>query len=51
MWVPDDGSLTHEEGHCIAQECMFDYCIYRRDKQYAECETLVDAWEAYIAAK
>ena len=23
MWVPADGSLAHEEGHCLAQECMF----------------------------
>ena len=40
IWVPVDGSLTHEEGHCLAQSCMFEYCMYKRDEIYDGCNAL-----------
>ena len=46
-----DGSLTHEEGHCLAQDCMFDYCLYKRDEIYDGCNALAAGWAAEIAAQ
>ena len=27
-----------EKVHCLAQDCMFDYCMFRRDEFIAECQ-------------
>ena len=35
----------------MAQACMYDYCIHKRDEQLAECEDLADDWEAEIDAQ
>ena len=37
----EDGTCDYEdlieEVHCLAQDCMFDYCMYRKEKFLAEC--------------
>ena len=40
---------TNEKAHCLAQDCMFEYCLYKRDEHYADCEALADEWEEAIA--
>ena len=51
VWAADDGTVTVEQTHCLAQDCMFDYCIYKRDEQFAACESFVDEWESEIATQ
>ena len=29
---------------------MFDYCIWRRDEHYSECEEFADEWDAAVEA-
>ena len=29
---------------------MFDYCIWRRDEHFRECEEFVDEWDAAVEA-
>ena len=50
----DDGSCngwteTNEKAHCLAQECMFEYCLYKRDEHYDACEALAEEWELAIS--
>ena len=51
VWAADDGTVTVEQAHCLGQDCMFDYCIYKRDEQFSACEALVDEWESEIATQ
>ena len=45
-WVDDDGAATTESVYCLAQDCMFDYCLWRRDEQLERCEEFVAEWDA-----
>jgi len=45
-WEDDDGEATTESVYCLAQDCMFDYCLWRRDEQLETCEEFVAEWEA-----
>ena len=49
-WEDDDGEPTTESVYCLAQDCMFDYCLWRRDEQLATCEAFVADWEAAVDA-
>merc|ERR1712079_358951 len=49
-WEDEDGEPTTESVYCLAQDCMFDYCLWRRDEQLATCEAFVADWEAAVAA-
>ena len=33
-----DYADTLEEVHCLAQDCMFDYCIFRKEQFLEECK-------------
>ena len=46
----DDGAPTTESVYCLAQDCMFDYCLWRRDEQLDACEDFVEDWEAAVQA-
>jgi hypothetical protein len=46
-WEDEDGATT-ESVYCLAQDCMFDYCLWRRDEQLDTCEDFVDEWEAAV---
>merc|ERR1712109_251741 len=46
----EDGEPTTESVYCLAQDCMFDYCLWRRDEQLATCEAFVADWEAALEA-
>ena len=53
LWE-DDGDtfedrVTIESTHCLAQDCMFDYCLWRRDVQLEKCEKFVVEWQAEVA--
>ena len=43
-WENGDDIPTEEAAHCLAQDCMFDYCIHRRDVQLDVCEDFVIEW-------
>ena len=46
-WEDDEtGEATTESVYCLAQDCMFDYCLWRRDEQLEACEEFVAEWEA-----
>ena len=40
----EDGSCDYEdlleEVHCLAQDCMFDYCMFRKEQFLAKCKEL-----------
>ena len=44
----DDGSCDYDETnaqiHCLAQQCMFEYCLWRRDEYVDTCSGFKDAW-------
>ena len=46
----DDGSCaydhTNSQIHCLAQQCMFEYCLWRRDQYLDTCSGFEDAWTA-----
>merc|ERR1712156_112795 len=46
----DDGEPTTESVYCLAQDCMFDYCLWRRDQQLDTCEAFVADWESAVNA-
>ena len=48
--VDEDGDpiVTTEAAYCLAQDCMFEYCLWRRDQQLVTCEEFVDDWEAAV---
>ena len=43
----EDGTCDHQEDAaslmCLYQQCMFDYCLYRRDDWVADCRASVAA--------
>ena len=43
----DDGTCNHAEHlnelACLSQQCMFEYCLWRRDEWIDDCEAAVDA--------
>ena len=43
----EDDTCDHPEDvaslQCLYQQCMFDYCLYRRDDWVAACGASVDA--------
>merc|ERR1719330_1758873 len=43
-----DGEPTTEGAYCLAQDCMFDYCIWRRDERLIACEAFVAKWEGAV---
>ena len=47
-WEGEDGVPTNEAAYCLAQDCMFDYCIWRRDVQLDKCEDFVIEWQAEV---
>merc|ERR1712073_28785 len=49
-WEDEDGEPTTESVYCLAQDCMFDYCLWRRDQQLETCEAFVADWEAAVDA-
>ena len=51
FWGNIDDNLTHEGGHCLAQACMFDYCMYKRDEIFDGCNALAKGWEEEMAAQ
>ena len=36
QWEDDESAA-----HCLAQDCMFDYCLWRRDEQRKQCDIFV----------
>ena len=48
QWEFGQGVPTVEAAHCLAQDCMFDYCIHRRDLQLEKCEDFVVEWQAEV---
>ena len=36
--------MTTEAAYCLAQDCMFEYCLWRRDQQLVTCEAFVADW-------
>ena len=48
-WEGDDDVPTNEAAHCLAQDCMFDYCLWRRDVQLKKCEDFVKEWQEEVA--
>ena len=46
----EDGDVTVEASYCLGQDCMFDYCLWRRDQQLAACEDFVAQWETVVDA-
>merc|ERR1712223_1538958 len=49
-WEDEDGEPTTESVYCLAQDCMFDYCLWRRDQQLVACEAFVADWEDALEA-
>merc|ERR1712156_602930 len=49
-WEDEDGEPTTESVYCLAQDCMFDYCLWRRDEQLETCEAFVADWEDALEA-
>ena len=47
-WEDGDG-VTKESAHCLAQDCMFDYCLWRRDEQLKRCALFVEEWNEEVA--
>ena len=37
QWTDDESAA-----HCLAQDCMFDYCLWRRDEWVEDCEAAVE---------
>ena len=46
----DDGTCNYDEHlselQCLSQQCMFEYCLWRRDEWIDDCEAAVDAGTA-----
>ena len=38
-WTTDE-----EESFCLGQDCMFDYCILRRNQYMEDCLALAEDW-------
>ena len=47
-WEDEDGEPTIEGAYCLAQDCMFDYCIWRRDERLIACNAFVAEWEGAV---
>ena len=52
--APDNRQCDHWgdaklEAHCLAQDCMFDYCLWRRDQQLLACAEFVEEWNEEVA--
>ena len=45
----EDGDITKSAAHCLAQDCMFDYCLWRRDQQLEVCAEFVVEWNEAVA--
>ena len=43
-WEEDESAA-----HCLAQDCMFDYCLWRRDEQRKQCDIFVQEWNEEVA--
>ena len=41
-----DYDHTESQIHCLAQQCMFEYCIWRRDQYLNTCLGFEDNWTA-----
>ena len=46
---PETGECDYEDDipaqiHCLAQQCMYDYCMWRRDEFIQSCDGFVDSW-------
>ena len=46
---PETGDCDYEDDipaqiHCLAQQCMYEYCMWRRDEYVQTCDAFVDSW-------
>ena len=44
----DEGDIPAQI-HCLAQQCMYEYCMWRRDQYVANCDSFVDDWDQAVA--
>lgn len=47
----NDWQTDVEKSYCLGQDCMFDYCLLRRDQYVEDCLALAAAWVQAIDGK